>query len=98
VAETREDDGKKINIVTRGGTKTGANASKHDRNQHQWVKKNTTLQQHFDARKEKQTFKEARQEILKENIASTLGTNLGDDVLVYDMPHLFDDTIRYQSS
>jgi hypothetical protein len=42
----------------------------------------------------KETFKEAKQEILKENIASTLGTKPGDDVPVYDMPHLFDDTSR----
>jgi hypothetical protein len=35
---------------------------------------------------------------LKENIASTLGTNPGDDVPVYDMPHLFDHTSRDQPS
>jgi hypothetical protein len=35
---------------------------------------------------------------LKENIASTSSTNPGYDVQVYDMPHLFDDTNRDQSS
>jgi hypothetical protein len=44
-------------------------------------------QQNFYVRKEKETFKEARQDILKENIASTLGTKPRDDVPVYDMPH-----------
>jgi hypothetical protein len=29
---------------------------------------------------------------------STLGTNPGDDVLVYDMPHLFDQTNKDQTS
>jgi hypothetical protein len=93
-----EEDGKKINIVTRGGAKTGADATKKNQDQHQWVRKNTTPQQNFDAHKEKETFKEARQEILKENIASTSGTNPGDDVPVYDMPHLFDQTNRDQPS
>jgi hypothetical protein len=90
VAEARGDDGKNINIFTRGGTKTGEYAKNRNQDHHQWVRKNTTPQQHFDACKEKETFKEARQEILKDNIASTLGTKLGDDVPVYDMPHLFD--------
>jgi hypothetical protein len=54
--ETR-DDGKMINIVTRGGTKTGVDAKNQDQNQHQWVRKNTTPQQHFDVSKEMKTFK-----------------------------------------
>jgi hypothetical protein len=49
-------------------------------------------------RKEKETLKEARQEILKENIASTSGTKPVDDAPVYDMPHLFDQTSRDQTS
>jgi len=40
------------------------------------------------------SFKEAIQEILKDNIVSTSGTNPRDDVSIYDMPHLFDDTRR----
>jgi hypothetical protein len=36
--------------------------------------------------KENETFKQAIQEILQENIASTSGTKQGDDVPVYDMP------------
>jgi hypothetical protein len=50
--ETR-DDGKKINIVTRGGTKIGVDAVNQNQNQHQWVRKNTTPQQHFDAQQGK---------------------------------------------
>jgi hypothetical protein len=34
------DDGRNINIATRGGTKIGTDASKQDPAQHQWVKKN----------------------------------------------------------
>jgi hypothetical protein len=96
--ENIKEDGKKINIVTRGGAKTGAVSTKKDQYQYQWVKKNTTPQQNFDVCKEKETFKEARKEILKENIVSTLGTKLGDDVPLYDMPHLFDQTSTDQPS
>jgi hypothetical protein len=41
VVENREEDGKKINIVTRGGAKTGEDATKKDQDQYQWVRKNT---------------------------------------------------------
>jgi hypothetical protein len=39
-AEAR-DDGWNINIVTRGGTKTGNDAVRQEPVQNQWVKKNT---------------------------------------------------------
>jgi hypothetical protein len=52
VVENREEDGKKINIVTRGGAKTGEDATKKDQDQYQWVRKNTTPQQNFDAQRE----------------------------------------------
>jgi hypothetical protein len=71
VVETKEEDGKKIKIVIKGGAKTCSYVAKKNQDQHQWVKKNTTPQQQFDVRKEKETFKEASQEILKDNIAST---------------------------
>jgi hypothetical protein len=89
VVETREDDGKNINIVTRGGAKIGVYASKKDQDQYQWVRKSITTKHKFYVRKKNETFKEARQDILKENIASTSGTNPGDDIPVYDMPLLF---------
>jgi hypothetical protein len=54
------DDGRNINIVTLGGAKTGADAVQQNPAQHQWVKKNTEPQKQFDARKEKEIFKEAR--------------------------------------
>jgi hypothetical protein len=72
-AKNREEDGKKINIVTRGGDKTGDDTTKQNEDIHQWVRKNVEPEQNFDARKENETFKEARHEILKENIASNLG-------------------------
>jgi hypothetical protein len=49
-------------------------------------------------RKEKETFKEARQDILKENIVSTSGTKPVDEVPVYDMPPLFDQTSKEKPS
>jgi hypothetical protein len=44
----QEEDGNKINIVTRGGSKTREDATKKDQDQYQWVGKNTTPQQNFD--------------------------------------------------
>jgi len=49
-------------------------------------------------RKEKEIFKESRNEILKENIASTPGTKPVEDVPIYDMPPLFDQTNKEQST
>jgi len=88
--ENEEEDGKNIHIVTRGGTKIREYATKKDQDQYLWVRTNKTPQQNFDARKEKDTLKESRKDILKENIASISGTNTGYDVPMYDMPHLFD--------
>jgi hypothetical protein len=96
--ENREEDGKNINIVTRGGAKTGEDASKKDQNQYQWVKKNTTQKHMFDALKEKEIFKEARKEILRENSVSNLGTKLVDEILVYEISSLFDHTNQERSS
>jgi hypothetical protein len=48
------------------------------------------LKQKFDACKEKDIFKEAKQEILKENITSTSGMKPVDEIRVYDMPSIFD--------
>jgi hypothetical protein len=60
-AEARDDE-RNINIVTRGGTKTGTDAVRQEPAQNQWVKKNIEPRNEFDAPKEKDTFKEARQE------------------------------------
>jgi hypothetical protein len=43
------DDGKNINIVARGGSKTGFEVAKQDLSQHQWFKKNIEPQKKFDA-------------------------------------------------
>jgi hypothetical protein len=57
VVENREEDGKNINIVTRGGSKIGEDATKKDQDQCQWVRKNIILEQNFDAHKGKKIFK-----------------------------------------
>jgi len=54
------------------GAKTGDDVVRQDTMQYQWVKKNTKPQKQFNAGKEKETFKEARQEFLKKYVASTL--------------------------
>jgi hypothetical protein len=96
--ENREAYGKKNNTLTRGGAKTGEDASKKYQDQYQSVRKNTSPEQKFDVCKEKEIFKEARQEILKENIASTSGTRPVYEISVYNMPSLFDHTNKEQSS
>jgi hypothetical protein len=49
----------------------GEYATKKYWDQYQWVRKHTTPKHKFDSRKEKDTFKEAKQESLEENIVST---------------------------
>jgi hypothetical protein len=46
-AEAR-DDGRNINIVTRGGTKIGNDAVRQEPTQNQWIKKNTDPKKQFD--------------------------------------------------
>jgi hypothetical protein len=58
--ENEEEDSKNINIITRGGYKTGEDVTKKDLDQYQWARKNTMLEQKFDVCKEKEIFKEAR--------------------------------------
>jgi hypothetical protein len=38
--EKREEDGKKINIVTRGGAKIGEDSTKKYWDMYQWIRKN----------------------------------------------------------
>jgi hypothetical protein len=54
------DDGQNIDIVTRGGTKTGNDVVRQEPAQNQWINKITEPRKQFDAPKEKETFKEAR--------------------------------------
>jgi hypothetical protein len=72
-AEIR-DPGRNINIVTRGGVKTGAYAKDQRKKYQCWIQKKTQPQQQFDAKKENETFKEEKKEFLKENEASTSNT------------------------
>jgi hypothetical protein len=60
-AEARDNE-RNINIVTHGGTKTGSDVVRQDPSQNQRVKKNTEPRKQFDAPKQDETFKEARQE------------------------------------
>jgi hypothetical protein len=87
-----KDDGRNINIVMRGGAKIGTDTMKQDPSQHQWVKKSTKTQKKFDVHKEKDTFKEARHEIQKENIASTSIAQQTQDPPMYEMPSSMDHT------
>ena len=88
-AEARED-GRNINIVTCGGDKIGDDAAKQEPVQHQWIKKNTKPPKRFDVEKEKETFKEARQEFIKQNFASTSVAQQTHNSPTYKMPSSMD--------
>jgi hypothetical protein len=90
-AEAREDRWN-INIVTHGGTKTGNDTVRQEPAQNQWVKKNTEPRKQFDAPKEKETFKEARQEFHKLDTTSTSTMQLVHEAPEYEMPPSLDHT------
>jgi hypothetical protein len=64
--------------------------------QHQWVKNNIEPQKQFDAGKEKETFKEARQKFLKQNLASTSVPQQNRNSPMYEMPSSMDHTSKGQ--
>jgi hypothetical protein len=86
------DEGRNINIVLHKGAKTGPDAVQHNPIKHQWVKKNTEPPRQFDAAKEKKIFKEARQEFLKQDVASTSTVQHTHNVPMYEMPLSMDHT------
>jgi hypothetical protein len=51
--------------VTRGGVNTGVDAQDQNKESQFWIQKKTHPQQQFDVNKEKETFKEAKNEFLK---------------------------------
>jgi hypothetical protein len=65
ISAKEREDGWNINIVTYGGTKIGKDAVRQELLHNQWVKKKTETRKQFDMPKEKETFKEARQEFHK---------------------------------
>jgi hypothetical protein len=56
------------------------------------VKKNTETKKLFDAWKEKETFKEARYEFVKQDVASTSIAQHTQNIPMYDMPLSMDHT------
>jgi hypothetical protein len=60
------------------------------------VKKNTETQKQFDAWKENETFKEAIQEFLRQNVVSTLAAKHTQNIPMYEMPSLMDHTSEAQ--
>jgi hypothetical protein len=69
-AEAR-DEGHNVNIVMRRGAKTRNDAARQELVQHQWIKKNVEPRRQFDTQNKIETFKQARQEFLKQDTAST---------------------------
>jgi hypothetical protein len=74
------------------GAKIRDDAAKQEPIQHQWIKKNTEPTKRFDAEKEKVTFKEAKQEFLKKNVASTSTVKQTQDIPTYEMMSTLDHT------
>jgi hypothetical protein len=91
------DEGRNINIVTRGGAKTGDDTVRQAPTQNQWVKKNDEPRKQFDAQKEKEIFKQARQEFQKEDIATTSTMQQSKEAPKYEMPPLLDHTSEIHS-
>jgi hypothetical protein len=56
------------------------------------VKKNFEPRKHFDVQNEKETFKQARQEFLKQDTASTSTALPTKEVTKYEMPPSLDHT------
>jgi hypothetical protein len=79
-----------------GGAKTGNDAVHQEPVQHQWVKKNVKPRKQFDAQNEKETFKQARQEFLKQDTASTSTAQQSKEVPEYEMPPSLDHTKEMQ--
>jgi hypothetical protein len=83
ISTKSREDGRNMNIVTWRGAKIGDDATKQEAVQHQWIKKNTEPPMRFDVGKEKETFKEARQEFINQNFASTSTMQHTQDVPIY---------------
>jgi hypothetical protein len=81
----------------RGGAKTRTDAVRQDPTQHQWVKKNTDPQKHFDAWKEKETFKEAIHEFINQNFVSISTVQHTQNVPMYEIPSSMDHTSESQA-
>jgi hypothetical protein len=96
ISAEAKDEGWSINIVTHGGMKIGNNTIRQEPVQHQWVKKNTEPRKKFDAQNEKEIFNQARQEFLKDDIASTLTVQQSKEEREYDIPSLLDHTNKIQ--
>jgi hypothetical protein len=97
ISTEARDEGQNINIVTRGGAKTGDDTVRQAPTQNQWVKKNNEPRKQFDAQKEKEIFKKARQESQKEYIATTSTTQQSKEPPEYEMPPLLDHTREIHS-
>jgi hypothetical protein len=92
ISTEARDEGRNINIVTRGGAKTGNDTVRQEPTQNQWVKKNVEPRKQFNVQNEKEIFKEARQEFQKEDIASTSTAQQNKEAPEYEMPPLLDHT------
>jgi hypothetical protein len=58
------NEGPRIAVVTRGGTRTGVDAMNGGKQDEKWVNKSTDLCPTFDPQQEKETYQRERKEIL----------------------------------
>jgi hypothetical protein len=92
ISTKSRDDEQNINIVTRGGTKIGNDTVRRELAQSQWIKKNTEPRKQFNAPKQKESFKEARQEFHKVDVASNSTTQPVKEAPEYEIPPSLDHT------
>jgi hypothetical protein len=87
----------KHQLFTRGRDKIGNDAVHQELAHHQWVKKNDEPRKQFDAQNEKETFKQDKQEFLKQDTVPTSTTQQSKEVPEYEMPPSLDHTKEMQS-
>jgi hypothetical protein len=95
ISTKARDDGRNINIVTRGGGKTETDTIKniqHNTNGLRRILSHISSLMH----KKKETFKEARHEFLKKNVASTSGVHHAHNLPMYEIPSSMDHTSEGQ--
>jgi hypothetical protein len=90
------DEGRNINIVTRGGAKIGNDTVRQETTQNQWVKKNIEPRKQFNAYNEKEIFKEAKQEFHEEDMALISTAQQKKEAPKYEMPPVLDHTNEMQ--
>jgi hypothetical protein len=88
ISVERHNEGPKITVVTRGGTKIGVDMATRGNQTEQWVRKSAGLVAKFNPQQGKETYQSARKEILGPHGGASTSS----------MPHIEDRVILDKSS